>query len=185
MLSGTAIIPAVFSFGFEPTSGPGLMFHTLPAVFESMPFGKILGFIFFILVFFAALTSAMASLEVVSAALIDRFNFSRHKATISMAIIIAVISILVSLSNGLLSNIKIMGMILFDFLVYITDKIFMPIAAILTCIFVGYVLKTKNLVKEIEIGSNHFHYAKSLDIIMKYIAPIFISIVLVLGIIQI
>ena len=181
VLSGIAILPAVFSFGFEPSSGPGLIFHTLPTVFESMPMGNLFGLIFFILVFFAAATSAMASLEVVSEMLIDNFKIKRNSATILTTFIIAIISIFVSLSNGLLSDFKIMGMNLFDLFVYFTDKLFMPLAAILTCVFIGYVYKSKNLLEEIQLGSNKFRYFKFFDIVMKYLAPIFISIVFIIG----
>ena len=184
ILSGLAILPAVFSFGFEPSSGPGLIFHTLPMVFESIPLGNIFGLIFFLLVFFAATTSAMASLEVISATLIDMLKIKRHSATIISAVVIGIMSTLVSLSNGLLENFKIMGMNLFDFLVYFTDKLFMPLSAIFTCIFVGYIYKSKNLLKEIRLGDENFKFSKFFDIIMKYVAPIFIFIVFIIGLTQ-
>ena len=77
-----------------------------------------------------------------------------------------------------------MGMNLFDLLVYFTDKLFMPLSAIFTCIFVGYIYKSKNLLKEIRLGDENFKFSKFFDIIMKYVAPIFIFIVFIIGLTQ-
>lgn len=184
LLSGIVILPAVFSFGLKPSSGPGLMFETLPQVFNSIAFGNMFGAIFFILVFFAAVTSAIASLEVVSAFLIDSFRIKRHTAIILMATLISIVGVLTSLSNGLLSDFKIMNMTIFNFFVFLTDNLLMPVATIFTCIFVGHIIGTNKIISEIELGSGKLKYSRFFTVIMKYIAPVLISIIFVIGFIK-
>jgi NSS family neurotransmitter:Na+ symporter len=98
-LAGLAILPAVFAFGFDPSSGPGLMFITLPAVFAQMPLGTFFGFLFFVLVTIAALTSAISLLEVCSAYVIDEWKWSRKKTTLIMGLVIFLLGIPSSLSQ--------------------------------------------------------------------------------------
>lgn len=185
LISGIAILPAVFAFGFEPSAGPGLIFETLPSIFSSMPMGNIFGLIFFILVFFAAITSSMALLEVVTAFLIDSFHWSRKKATIVMSSLIALLGVFASLSMGVLSGFTVAEMNLFDSLSYITDKILIPVSAILTCIFIGHVWGTENAVEEIEQDSVRLKGKRIFTLTIKYIAPIIISIVFVMGLLNI
>lgn len=184
VLSGVAIFPAVFSFGLEVSSGPGLMFHALPQVFDSIAFGNMFGAIFFILVFFAAVTSAIASLEVVSAFLIDGFGFKRRTAIIASSLCVAAFGTLASLSNGPWADFKIIGMSVFDFFVFAVDKILIPIAAILTCVFVGYTIKPRAIISEAEIGSTKFRFVSLFEAIMKYIAPVLIFIIFIIGILN-
>ncbi len=182
ILSGCAILPAVFALGFEPTAGPGLIFSILPAVFADMPFGAFFGFLFFILVFIAAATSAISLLEVVAAYFIDNFHWSRKKATIIMASLMAFIGIFASLSMGPLSNVLIGGMNIFDALSFFTDKLLMPISAMLMCVFVGHVWGTDALMQELVIGSpSAIKLKKVLSVILKYIAPILILVILITG----
>lgn len=183
LLAGLAIFPAVFALGYEPTAGPGLIFGILPAVFESMAFGNLLGFAFFLLVFIAAATSAMALLEVVSSFLIDNFGWKRINATITMAVLVAFVGIFASLSMGSLSDATIFGLNIFDAMVYFTDKILMPLSAMLMCIFVGYVLGPDKLSDEIDYGTNQFKFRKSFSIILKYVAPILILGIFIMGLI--
>lgn len=182
ILSGCAILPAVFALGFEPTAGPGLIFSILPAVFADMPFGAFFGFLFFILVFIAAATSAISLLEVVAAYFIDNFHWSRKKATIIMASLMAFIGIFASLSMGPLSNVLIGGMSIFEALEFLTDKLLMPISGMLMCVFVGHVWGTDALMQELVIGSpSAIKLKKVLSVILKYIAPILILVILITG----
>lgn len=184
LLSGIAIMPAVFAFGYEPEAGPGLIFATLPSVFSEMPLGKLFGLLFFILVFFAAATSAIALLEVVSAFLIDSFHWSRKKATILMSCLMGAIGAVASLSMGALSEITIANMNIFDAMGYLTDKILMPLAAMFMCIFVGHVWGIKPVVEEIELGiSGSFRIRKVFGIIIKYVAPVLILVIFIMGLI--
>ncbi|MCI8650166.1 MAG: sodium-dependent transporter [Anaerotruncus sp.] len=180
-LAGVAILPAVFSFGFEPAAGPGLIFVTLPAVFESMSMGRIFGLLFFLLVFFAAATSAIALLEVVASYFIDQFHWKRRNATVILSLIMGAIGVFASLSMGVLSEYTIGGMNLFDAMGFLTDKILMPAAAFCTCIFVGHIWGIRNATEEIEQCGVKFRIEKFFGVMLKYIAPVLILIIFVMG----
>ena len=108
--AGFAVLPAVFAFGFEPGAGPSLMFITLPSVFDSMPFGQIFGLLFFVLIFLAAVTSSISLFEVVVAFFIDRFKMKRSVISIALIVIIFLLGIPCSLSNGpIMSDVKFFG----------------------------------------------------------------------------
>lgn len=181
VIAGLAILPAVFAFGFEPSAGPGLIFATLPAVFSSMPLGNLFGLLFFILVFFAAATSAIALLEVVASFFIDHFHWKRIVATSSMALVMGIIGIFASLSMGPLSGFTIGGMNLFDAMGFLTDKILMPLSAFFTCLFVGYVWGIPNASAEIEKGCAKFYLHGFFRICIRYVAPVLIAIIFVMG----
>ncbi|MCR4881684.1 MAG: sodium-dependent transporter [bacterium] len=144
ILAGIMIFPAVFSFGMEPNSGAGLVFITLPKIFTQMPFGNLVSFGFFVLLFFAALTSGISIVEVTVSAFIDTYKMSRHKAAIIMFLMVALLAIPVSLSFGLLSSATIFGKTLFDFFDYITANLFMPLNSLAICFVVGWLLKVAN-----------------------------------------
>ncbi|MBO7517252.1 MAG: sodium-dependent transporter [Spirochaetia bacterium] len=179
-LAGLMIIPAVFSFmGPEAlNAGPGLMFITLPKVFNSMTGGGFIGAVFFILVFFAALTSAISLMEAVVASFQDEFNFSRTKAIIATLIICVVLGVPSSMGNGAWSSFLIMGMDFLSFCDYISNNIMMPVVAVLTCVFVGYVIKPQAIVEEVEL-SNTFKKKKLFELSIKFFAPVCIFIILV------
>lgn len=184
LLSGVAILPAVFALlGPEQLSaGPGLIFQTLPAVFASMPFGKIFGFLFFVLVFFAAATSAISLLEVVVSFLIDTFQWSRVKAAVSMALLMGAIGAAASLSMGVWKNVTIGGMNLFDALGFLTDKILMPVSGFCMCLFVGYIWGIQNATEEIQIGNTKgFRWQKLYGVIIRYVAPVLIAVIFIMG----
>ena len=186
VLAGMAIIPAVFALSSRDnlTAGPGLIFKTLPAVFDSMPLGVVFGLLFFILVFFAAATSAIALLEVVSAFLIDTLHWKRRTATISMAAVMALIGVFASLSMGTLSGFTIGGMNLFDAMGFLTDKILMPVSALLTCIFVGYVWGIDKAAEEVEQGGVAFRLRKAFAFCVRYLAPVLILVIFVMGLVN-
>lgn len=179
LLAGFAILPAVFAFGFEPDKGPSLMFITLPSVFDAMPFGQIFGILFFILVFFAALTSSISLLEVVVSFMIDTFKLSRKMVTVVMSIIIFLIGIPCSLANGpVLENFKILGRNFFDFMSFMAESVLMPLGGLLMCIFIGYVWGMDNIVKEITCDGRYKFVSKGFFTVMiKYISPVLIFII--------
>lgn len=184
VLAGVAILPAVFAFGFEPTAGPGLIFQTLPAVFASMPVGWLFALLFFFLVFIAAATSAIALLEVVAAFFIDQFHWSRRKATLLMAGLMALIGVFASLSMGPLGSFTIGGMNLFDAMGFLTDKLLMPLGALLTCIFTGYVWGVDKATAEIEQDGKKLRAKRLFTIAVRYVAPVLILIIFVMGLWQ-
>ncbi len=175
MLAGLAVLPAVFAFGFESTAGPSLMFITLPSVFDAMPFGQFFGILFFVLILFAALTSAISLLEVVVSFVIDNFKIGRKKATIGLAAIIFLVGIPCSLANGPMSDFLIMGYNFFDFMSFLAENVLMPLAALSMCIFIGYVWGVDNAIEEITSGGRYKFVSKKFFILMiRYVAPVLI-----------
>ena len=185
LLAGLMIVPAVFVFsGGDQSamqSGPGLMFQTLPKVFDSMgggQFGQIVGALFFLLVLFAALTSAISLMETVVSIVIDKFHVKRAVACIIVFIGMMLLALPSSLGNGVWSHIQILGMDFLTFFDFISNSVIMPIVALLTCIFIGYVVKTQLVVDEVK-SSSKFSREKLFVVVIKYIAPIFIAAILV------
>ena len=185
LLAGLMIVPAVFvvSGGDQSAmrSGPGLMFQTLPKVFDSMgggQFGQIVGALFFLLVLFAALTSAISLMETVVSIVIDKFHVKRVAACIIVFLGMMLLALPSSLGNGVWSHIQILGMDFLTFFDFISNSVIMPIVALLTCIFIGYVVKTQLVVDEVK-SSSKFSREKLFVVVIKYIAPIFIVAILV------
>lgn len=193
ILAGLMIIPAVFAFSTEAAAslqaGPSLMFITLPKVFASMGAGTIAGILFFLLVFFAALTSAISLLETSVSSLSQQFRISRNKAIFIMAIVMLVFGTTSCLGYGVWDFISIFGMAFLDFYDFLTNSIMMPIAALATCILIIKVVGFQKIIDEIKISSS-FKREKMYVFFMRYLTPIFLIIVLlssiasVLGIIS-
>ncbi len=181
-LAGLMIIPAVFSFSGGDESalgkGPGLMFVTLPKVFDSMPGGTIIGTLFFILVLFAALTSSISLMETVVSIVKDKFNFSRTKTCLIVLLGSILLGLPSALGYGTLESVKILGMAFLDFFDFMSNSVLMPVVAFLTCIFVGYVMKPQMFIDEIEL-SGKFKRKKLFLIVIKYFAPVCIVLILV------
>ena len=182
ILAGFAILPAVFALGFKPGEGPGLMFITLPAVFENMPLGSIFGALFFILVFFAALSSSISLMEVTVAFGIDKLKWSRKTSVIIFTTLMFIIGIGASLSMGEWSDFfipwidgKSYG--IFDFLDVLTSYYLLPLGGLLGALFIGFVWGVPNAVKEIKIGSK-FVTEKLWSILIKFVVPILVFLIL-------
>ncbi len=137
-LAGLVIFPAVFAFGVEPGAGPGLTFITLPGIFAQMAGGMMWSASFFLLLFVAALTSAISLLEVVCSYFIDK-GWSRTKAAWTMGTLIFLLGIPSAISLG--GGLKVFGKDFLDAAGFMTDQIMMPVGAILISIFVGWVIK--------------------------------------------
>ena len=185
IISGLLIIPAVFSFGLEITSGPGLIFETLPVVFSRMKFGNIIAPVFFILIFFAAVTSSISLLEVMVSWFSSKTNLSRTVSAIICSIAVFAVSTLASMSFNVLSGSAIGGMPIFDLLNFISDKIIMPIGGLFICILVGYVWGIKSASREISNeGTLKFRFEKIFNITIRYIAPALIIIIFITSLIN-
>jgi len=184
LLAGLAIFPALFAFGMEPAAGPGLVFVVVPTVFAQMGgIGIILSALFFIALSVAALTSSVSLLEVVAAYLIDQKHIPRKTAVYSIASIMAVIAVFASLSLGAMSGATFLGVGIFDFLDILTDKIFLAVGGLLLAIFVGWVVKKEDLERETtNEGTVKFVLFNVWYNIVKYIVPVAVAIVAVLGI---
>ena len=157
ILAGLMIIPAVFAFsGGDPDTlkaGPSLMFITLPKVFDSMGMGTAVGIVFFLLVLFAALTSAISLLETSVSSLCDELHISRPKACLIMVAVMAVVGGTSSLGYGVLDGVKLLGMAFLDFYDFLTNSIMMPMGAIATCVLVLKVVGFEKLQAEVELSS--------------------------------
>lgn len=181
-LAGLMVVPAVFAFSDQGVSkGPGLMFMVLPKIFDKMPGGTIIGLLFFIMVLFAALTSSISLMETIVSFVRDKFKLGRKTACLIVFALCAVLGIPSALGNtvnGVWDNFKILGFAFLDFFDFISNSVLMPIVALLTCIFVGYIIKPKALIEEAEI-SGKFSGKRLFTIVIKYVAPI--CIILILG----
>ena len=155
MLAGLAIFPAVFSFGMEPSAGPGLLFMTIPLVFNQMPLGNILLACFFLLTCFAATTAMLSLVEVPIAYFVEELKVSRVKATVFNCTLIALIGVTATLSvdsSSYLGQYKFFGKGFFDLYDYLSSNIILPLGGLLIALFVGYCNRKENIVDEL---TNH------------------------------
>lgn len=175
--AGLMIFPAVFTYGLNPGEGPGLVFVTLPQVFEQLPFaGNLFAVIFFILLFFAALTSSISILEAAIASFRECYNFSRQKATLLVSAISAVLIIPCSLSFGVMKDFKLIGKTVFDLFDFSTSSVLMPLSTLLLCLVAGWVLKPSEEI----VNNNKFLYF-IFNILVKYLTPIILLFSLLCG----
>lgn len=182
LLAGMMVVPAVYIFSGEAgtqASGAGLMFVTLPKVFGQMTAGRIIGFLFFALVFFAALTSSVSVMEAIASMIMDRFGISRIKACIGIIIFSILLGIPSSLGNGVWSNITILGMDFLTFFDFISNSLLLPIVAFFTCILIGWVAKPEYIIKEATKNNEVFRRQLIYRVMIKYIAPVLLLVILV------
>ncbi|MBQ8507575.1 MAG: sodium-dependent transporter [Clostridia bacterium] len=185
-LAAVMVIPAVYTFmGSEglQASGPSLMFVSLPKVFEAMGgVGHFVGALFFLMVLFAALTSSISIMEAIVASMMDKFGLSRKKAVIIETIIALIMGIFVCLGyNGLFFDIVLPNgshAQLLDLMDYVSNSVLMPIVAIGSCILIGWVLKPKTVIEEIESSGCKFGRQKLYVAMIKVIAPVLLTILL-------
>ena len=186
-LAGLMIVPAVFVFsGGDQAAlgkGPGLMFVTLPKVFDSMAGGNIIGISFFLLVLFAALTSSISLMETVVSLFCDKFKITRNKSCVLVLLISLLLGVPSSLGNGAWSHIKLIGMDFLTFFDFISNSVMMPIAAFFTCIFIGYIVKPKTVIDEVMVSGN-FKLKNLFVVVIKYFAPICIALILITSILE-
>lgn len=189
-LAGLMVIPAVFSFSGGDESalgkGPGLMFVTLPKVFNSIGSigGSIVGTLFFLLVLFAALTSSISLMETVVSIFRDKFGWNRKTTCVIVLIGAIALGLPSSLGFGVWSGISLAGMTILDIFDFASNSILMPIVALITCYFIGYVIKPKTLIEEVEI-SGKFGRKKIFVAMIKYIAPVCIILILLTSVLDV
>ena len=178
VLAGVMIFPAVFSFGIEPTTGPELVFITLPNVFEQLPFGNIWSFVFFVLLALAALTSTISLHEVSTAYVHEEYHVSRKKAAVIVSIGVTIVGILCSLSMGVLSSYTLFGLNFFNLLDFVTAKIMLPLGGMMICIFTAKRVDKLLLKEEVtNHGTIRFYFFSTYVFFVKYIAPIGIGLI--------
>ena len=186
--AGLMIVPAVFAFSGGNAeainAGPGLMFITLPKVFETMYGGQIIGAVFFLLVLFAALTSSISLMETVVSIFCDKFGWNRKLTCLIVFIGCLIIGLPSSLGNGVWSNITLLGMDFLSFFDFVSNSVIMPIVALLTCIFVGFVIKPKAIADEVAL-TGKFKSEKLFNVVIKYVAPVCILLILISSILDV
>ena len=180
LIAGVAIMPAVFAFGLDPQSGPGLVFETLPYVFSQMPAGGFVAILFFVALLVAALTSSISMLEVAVAYLVEERKFSRIGACITLFVLCWIVGALCSLSFGPLSNIQIGGRGLFDFFDNLSSNVLMTLGSLFTVLFVGWRLKKTDIYDEFTNSGTLSPNAKLFGILwflLRYVAPVAIIVI--------
>lgn len=180
VLASVAIFPAVFSLGINPAQGPELVFITLPNVFAHMPGGYVWSILFFILLSVAALTSAISLLEVMVAYFVEEFKVKRTTATLWITVAILILGTVASLSFGIWKDVKVFGMTFFDLFDNVTSRVLMPVGGLLISVFAGWVLDKKKMREELSTrGKFPIHYFNIYLFLVRYIAPIGISLVII------
>ncbi len=180
-LAGLMIIPAVFVFSPDKLgtqAGPGLMFETLPSIFKNIPGGAVFGAIFFLLVLFAALTSSISLMETIVSIFQDKFKWNRKISCLAVILVCLLLGLPSSLGFGPWAAIKMLGMDFLTFFDFISNGVLMPIVALFTCILVGFIIKPKAIEEEVEL-SGRFKLKGLFNIMIKYIAPVFLLLVLI------
>ena len=194
-LAGLMIIPACFAVsgnGAEVAgnSGPSLMFVVLPQIFAQFgAFGRIVGFLFFLLVLFAALTSCISLMETCVSIVADGLKCSRAKSIVICSIFMVVVASICNMGYNMWIGVDPMYSVfgigaagdhqILDFMDFLSNTVLMPVVALLTCIFVGYVIKPKAIKEEVEQGDVKFKGEKLFNVMIKYVAPIFVVAILV------
>ena len=183
LLAGIAIFPAVFSFGFEPSAGPSLVFMTIPAVFTSMPGGAIFMTLFFILTAIASVGAMLSILEVPAAILTERFGLQRKTAALCTIAIVGLFGVPAALSNSVAADLKLFGMNAFDLFDFISSNLLMPVGGILICLFVGWVYGLPQLEKQLSNDGtiDNKPLIRVLFFTVRYITPVSIAVVLLHG----
>lgn len=171
ILAGLAIFPLVFAYGLEPDQGPGLIFITLPIAFGQMPFGQVIGALFFVLLMFAAWTSSISLLEPAVAWLVENRGMRRPRA----AAIAGVIAWLLGIGSVLSFNrwkgeeYQLFGLTYFDMMDYVTSNIMLPVGGLLIAIFTAWLMK-KESVKE-ELGIENGGLLNIWYVVIRFISP--------------
>ena len=184
LIAGMAIMPAVFAFGINPQSGPGLVFETLPYVFGKMPGGGIVAILFFLALIVAALTSSISMIEVGVAYLIEEKKLKRTTACVVLFLICWILGIFCALSFGPLAEVKLAGRSIFDFFDNLSSNILMTLGSLLTVLFVGWRLKKTDIYEEFTNGGTLSANVKIFGVLwflIRYVAPIAVIVIFISG----
>ena len=178
VLAGLMIFPVLAPTGIAPASGPGLTFMTMPAVFQLLPFGQVLEVIFFALLVFAALSSAISLLEHLQCFLCETWGWSRRTACSAITGFVMVSGVPVSLSFGSLQHATLFGKTIFELLDFVTSNLMMPLFGLMLTLLLGWKLGRKALPQGI---ASHWHHL--LMNCWRWIAPLLIGGILIRGLV--
>ncbi len=175
LIAGLAIFPIVFAHGLEPAAGPGLIFKTLPLAFGQMPHGHFFAAIFFLMLVFAAFTSAISLLEPAVAWLMESFKLHRIQAALSAGFVMWFLGLGTVFSFNIWADYKFLGLNFFEFLDYLTANIMLPLGGLFIAVFTAWCMKKESAIEELNIDESPLYYGW--HIILRYVSPIAISIV--------
>ncbi len=183
LIAAFAVMPAVFAAGLEPGGGPGLVFETLPYIFNRMGMGMpvmttFVSAVFFLAILAAALTSAISMLEVGVAFLTDEWKMNRRRATLLLAFLCWLVGILCSLSFGPLAHLKLLGYTFFDFLDHLCSDWLLPLGGLIFTLFVGWKMSKADVRDEFtNEGTVNTRIFGVVYFLMRYLAPVGIVVV--------
>ena len=179
ILAGIIIFPIVFTYNLDPsTAGPGLIFQTLPVAFGAMPGGEIFAIFFFILLFFAAITSSISLIEPAITLLVENYSYTRAEASLKGGIITWIIGLGTIWSFNYGQDYTVFGMSFFGILDALTSKILLPLGGLMMAIFVGYIVKKNTTFKELNLSNGLFLTWRFL---IRFLAPIAVTFIFVNG----
>ncbi|MGJ7458317.1 sodium-dependent transporter [Halomonas sp. MA07-2] len=178
LLAGMAIFPIVFANGMSPGEGPGLIFVSLPVAFGNMTGGTLLGLMFFLLLTFAALTSAISLLEPVVELVEERTPLSRVAATLVGGVAVWALGIAALMSFNVWEGFLIFGMNIFDLLDTFTSKVLLPLTGLGAILFVAWCLERSSVADELNLAGGR---ERLWHIVARYVAPIGVIVVFVTG----
>lgn len=185
IIAGFAIFPIVFSVGLEPSAGPGLIFQSLPIAFQTMPGGAFVGLLFFVLFFLAGITSSVAMLEVVVAWCCRRFSVGRTGATITISVVAFLVGLPALLSFNVLSDVRPLFFVpgfrdanWFDAQFGLISRLLLPLAGLITAIFIGWIADRKLVNEETGLKSRHLLVWRFL---VAWLCPLGLSAMLLFG----
>ena len=182
ILSGIIIFPAVFSFGLEPAAGPKLVFEILPGIFQQIPGGYFWSIAFFLLLFFASITSTISMSEISIAYFVEVRKMSREKATITNTMIALLFGSLCALSFNVLGDFKFFGMTLFEFFDYISSNILLPLGGLLLALFVGWIVDRKIVDEQLtDFGERRITLKYPIYFCIRFVAPVCILLIFLYG----
>ena len=188
ILAGLAIFPSVFTYGVEVTSGPALVFKTLPPLFAQLPGGRIVSVLFFVLLFFAAITSSFSLLEAGAAYISEEWKFrgkpvNRVAALAILFVLVGALSVVCALSQIEGSSLKILGFTVFDFTDLLTSNFILPLGGIAACILVGQLVDKDLVFNELTSdGRYKSKMVKGFYWLARYVCPIIIFYMFINGV---
>ena len=177
LLSGLVIFPLVFANGLESSAGPGLMFVTIPIAFGSMSGGTFFGVMFFVLVSFAAITSAISLVEPALAWVVEKLNTSRRNGAIVVCTIAWALGLGSAFSTNIGSELYLLpGMTFFDSMDYVSNNIMLPLGGMLIALFTGWFLSQDIVARQLQISGGKLIMFK---VLVRFVAPIGVGLVFI------
>jgi neurotransmitter:Na+ symporter, NSS family len=179
ILAGIAIFPVVFTFGMEPSAGPGLLFNTIPLVFSKMPFGNLLLTAFFVLTSIAATTAMISLVEVPVAFMKEEWKLTRNSAVLLTSGIMLAVGVLTVHPQSLFGSVTVAGKSFFDIFDYISSNLLLPVGGLLIALFVGYTVSKDKLSEELSNKGKlkNYNTIKLYSVVLKYVTPLLLLVV--------